>query len=77
MYCQAQRQSYNAYNPFVQQTAALYDVLLRNELKGLDPVDTMKPPTDLTKSDSGLVRIAAESEKMMREAKVEIPLFWD
>ena len=78
MYCQAQIQSFNAYQPFVRKSAALYDVLLRNEVIAyLDPVDTLKPESDLSKSESEIVKISESARPIMKEMEVDVPLFWD
>ena len=74
LYCQAQRHGFQAYNPMVQRVAALYDLLYYGEPQPLDPVDTARP--EKTEYESGLVRMAAEAEGVMRDNGVEIPLFW-
>lgn len=73
LYCQAQRHGYQAYNPMVQRTAALYDVLYRGAPQPLDAVDIAQKERPLT---SNLVRMAKDAENVMRENGVEIPLFW-
>jgi len=72
-YCQAQRHGFQAYNPLVQQTAALYDMLLHGEQQPLAAVDIMSPQR---KIESGMVQMAYDSDKILAEAGVEIPLFW-
>jgi hypothetical protein len=76
MYCQAQRQKYKAYQPLVEKTAALYDVLLRGGLKRLEPVDTKMPERDLTKSDSLMVQTSMQADKTLKRDGNVIPLYW-
>lgn len=47
-YCQAQRHGFQAYNPAVQQLAALYDVLLRGEIVPLFAQDIAAPPREVS-----------------------------
>ena len=43
----------------------------------LDPVDTLKPESDLSKSESEIVKISVAAEQVMKETEVDVPLFWD
>ena len=43
----------------------------------LDPVDTLKPESDLSKSESEIVKISVAAESVMKETEVDVPLFWD
>ena len=46
-YCQCQRHGFQAYNPMVQRTAALYDILTHGELQPLYAVDIKVRTTPL------------------------------
>ena len=50
-YCQAQRHGFQAYNPAVQQLAALYDVLLRGEIAISLCTKCMHPPPSIYRYD--------------------------
>ena len=43
----------------------------------LDPVDTQKPESDLSKSESEIVKISESARPIMKEMEVDVPLFWD
>ena len=43
----------------------------------VDPVDTLKPESDLSKSESEIVKISVAAEPVMKETEVDVPLFWD
>jgi hypothetical protein len=68
-----QRHGFAAYNPAVQRLAALYDVLLHGAPQPLVAVDIQQKPREVS---SDLVKVANRAEPILREAGVEIPLFW-
>ena len=69
----SQRHGFQAYNPFVQRVAALYDILTHGSLQPLTAVDTKKRPTEVT---SRLVKMANDAESILQDQGLEIPLFW-
>ena len=72
-YCQAQRHGFQAYNPLVQQSAALADVLLYGAIVPLEGREIQAPKREIS---SRMVQIANDADEAMRQANVEIPLFW-
>jgi hypothetical protein len=72
-YCQAQRHGFQAYNPVVQRMAALYDVLLYGEVQPLVACDIAAPPRA---PSSKMVEVANDSEQIIRDSGLDIPLFW-
>ena len=72
-YCQAQRHGFQAYNPMVQRTAALYDVLLHGQMQSMVACDIKSPPSQVT---SPMIQMAYDADPILKEAGVEIPLFW-
>jgi len=72
-YCQAQRHGFQAYNPLVQQSAALTDVLLYGAIVPLEGREIQAPKREIS---SRMVQIANDADEAMRQANVEIPLFW-
>ena len=72
LYCQAQRHGFQAYNPMVQRTAALYDVLMHGKPQPLAAVDIKSPIREYT---STMTKMSAGGG-ILRDQGVEIPLFW-
>lgn len=73
-YCQAQRHGFQAYNPLVQQLAALADALQYGKLQTMLPgYDIKAAPRQVS---SKMVQIANDADEALRQANVEIPLFW-
>ena len=72
-YCQAQRHSFQAYNPMVAHASALYDTLLYGEPQPLLSRDINAPPREIT---SRMVKMAYDADPILKAANVEIPLFW-
>ena len=73
LYCQAQRHGFQAYNPMVQRTAALYDVLMHGKPQPLAAVDIKSPIREYT---STMTKMSQQAEGILRDQGVEIPLFW-
>ena len=74
---QAQRHGFQAYNPFVQRSAALQDILLHGRLLPLSGRD-IKAATMANGRpvESRIIKMANDADPIMKEAGVEIPLFW-
>ena len=72
-YCQAQRHGFQAYNPLVQRSAALADILLHGSVQPLEGRDIKLPPREIS---SRMVQIANDADEALRQANIEIPLFW-
>jgi len=70
--CQASRHAFQAYNPLVQKSAAMYDVLLYGSLQPLNAPDIASP--ERTEYTSNLIKIAEDADKQFPEREVEI--FW-
>jgi len=71
--CQATRHAFQAYNPFVQKSAGLFDVLLLGSLQPLTAPDIALP--ERTEYTSNLVRLAEEADKM-DNSKRSVELYW-
>lgn len=72
--CQASRHAFQAYNPFVQKTAALYDVLRYGRVQPLSPVDIKQPPR--AEYTSNLVKLAVDAEEFAVSQDTSVELFW-
>jgi len=70
--CQATRHAFQAYNPLVQKSAALFDVLQFGSVQPLTAPDIALP--DRLEYTSNLVRLAEEADKM--DIKRDIELYW-
>jgi hypothetical protein len=73
LYMQATRHSYQAYQPLVQRSAALYDVLLHGKLMPLASVDIASKPRE---PQSESIKMAYRADEILKQQGVEIPLFW-
>lgn len=72
--CQASRHAFQAYNPFVQKSAALYDVLLYGRIRPLAAPDIQSPTR--TEYTSNLVKLAVEADGMAVSENNPVQLFW-
>jgi len=73
IYCQSQRHGFQAYNPTVQKSAALYDVLLHGTIQPLVGRDIRAPKRKVT---SRMVEMAYDADQVLKDQGVEIPLYW-
>jgi len=72
--CQASRHSFQAYNPLVQKTSALYDVLVYGSVQWLSAPDIQQP--ERSGYTSNLVKIAVEAEDFAVSEGGSVQLYW-